>query len=94
MPSGIYSGTLVSVFSSTYLYLPPASMKGCGVGAGGVREAATHFSAEIKTFANRMETERGTTKVGVTALRSAVKKSDKHLKVKDVFLGASSFSGC
>jgi len=61
-------------------------MKGCGVGAGGVHEAATHFSAEIKKFANRMETERGATKVGVAALRSAVKKIGKHLKVKDVIL--------
>jgi len=51
-----------------------------------VREVATQISSEIKKFANRMETERGATKLGIAALRTAVKKIVKHLAVKDDLL--------
>ena len=51
-----------------------------------MREVATQISSEIKKFANRAETERGATKLGIEALRTAVKKIVKHLAVKDDIL--------
>ena len=47
---------------------------------------ASQISSEIKKFVNRMETERGVTKVGIASLRTAVKKIVKHMDIKDDFL--------
>ena len=52
---------------------------------------APKISAEIKKFANRMETEKGVTKVGVASLRSAVKKIVKLFDCKEDFLEILNF---
>ena len=52
---------------------------------------ASQISSEIKKFANRMETERGVTKVGVASLCSAVKKIVKLMDIKEDFLDILNF---
>lgn len=65
--------------------------KCCDVGSAELRDVAPKISAEIKKFANRMETERGVTKVGVASLRSAVKKIVKLFDCKEDFLEILNF---